>query len=259
MKTKNNSVNEESSLFPLAKSRPVKRRKLHEEVADRLLNDIRSGCYPVGGYLPSESDLMNEFGVGRPAIRESLAKLARLGLLELKAGVRPKVCKLDVAPMMSELNGVAKMVLEDPAGQQHMQEIRMMLEATIARFAARTITPKQLRVIWALLEEFRKNIEGVREFSQPMIVKLSDLDFRFHRSIVEVVGNPIIVLLQQSLFDWLVDQRKFTLGHVNQPETTYHAHLKIYNCLAARDPEQAEKEMISHIEQVNATYRRNEQ
>lgn len=197
---------------------------------------------------------MNEFGVGRPAIRESLAKLARLGLLELKPGVRPKVCKLDVAPMMSELDGVAKMVLEDPAGQRHMQQIRMMLEATIARFAARMITPKQLRVVWDLLEEFRENIENTREINQPMTAKLSDLDFRFHRSIVEAVGNPIIVLLQQSLFDWQVDQRKFTLGHVNQPETTYQAHLRIYSCLAARDPDQAEKEMINHIEQVNSIY-----
>lgn len=234
--------------------RIIKRRKLHEEVADLLLRDIRNGHYQEGEYLPSESALMKEFGVGRPAVRDSLAKLARMGLLELKPGVRPKVCKPDVAPMMQELHGVVKMVLDDPEGQKNLQQIRLLLESALARFSARAIDQRQLAVTRELLDEFRNVMEESPERTRPVIARLSDLDFKFHRSIVDVVKNPLVSLLQQSLFDWLVDQRTSTLAAPNQAEIVYAAHLRIYNGLAARDPDTAEREMIEHLDQVNTVY-----
>ena len=234
--------------------RIIKRRKLHEEVAELILRDIRSGHYQEGDYLPSESALMKEFGVGRPAIRDSLAKLARMGLLELKPGVRPKVCKPDVVPMMQELHGVVKMVLDDPEGQRNLQQIRLLLESALARFSARMIDEQQLQVTKDLLDEFKLVMDESPEKTRPVIEKLSDLDFKFHRSIVDVVRNPLVSLLQRSLFDWLVDQRKLTLASPQQSEIVYAAHLRIFNSLAGHDPDVAEREMIDHLEQVNSVY-----
>ncbi len=234
--------------------RIIKRRKLHEEVADMLMRDIRSGVYPEGSFLPSESVLMKEFGVGRPAIRESLSKLSRIGLLELRPGVRPKVCKLDMTPVLQELNGVVKMMLEDSEGQKNLQQVRVLLESSLARLAARIIEPQQLAKTRQLLEEFRNVMESSAEKSQVDLDKLSDLDFQFHRSIVEVSGNPLISLLQQSLFEWLFDRRKFTLASKGQPERTYAVHLRIYRGLESHDQDLAEQSMIEHLEQVASLY-----
>ena len=50
----------------------IQRRKLSGEVLDRLMERLAAGEFPAGGQLPSERDLMEEYGVGRPAIREAL-------------------------------------------------------------------------------------------------------------------------------------------------------------------------------------------
>ena len=48
---------------------PIIRRKLSDEVFDRLENMITSGELTPGDEMPSERVLMERFGVGRPAIR----------------------------------------------------------------------------------------------------------------------------------------------------------------------------------------------
>lgn len=236
-------------------SRPIRRRKLFEEVADLLIRDIKSGRYPEGGFLPSESELMKEFGVGRPAVRDSLAKLARLGMVELKPGVRPRVCKLDVGPLLMEIKGAMHLVLDNPVGQRHLQQVRLLLESALARYAARIVNDTQLRRMRALLEEFHRVVVDCPERTSAIIDKLSDLDFMFHRSIVDIVDNPLVTMLQQSLIEWLVGQRKATFGsRHDQPEITYNAHMRIYLALENRNPDAAEAAMLDHLEQVNALY-----
>ena len=50
----------------------ITRRKLSDQVFDRLRALIASGELQAGDPMPSERDLMERFGVGRPAVREAL-------------------------------------------------------------------------------------------------------------------------------------------------------------------------------------------
>jgi DNA-binding FadR family transcriptional regulator len=49
----------------------IRRRKIYEDVAGRLEGLIHEGRYRPGDQLPSERELMQMFGVGRPAVREA--------------------------------------------------------------------------------------------------------------------------------------------------------------------------------------------
>ena len=69
-----------------AGAEPIARRKLSREVLDRLLSRIRAGEFPAGTWLPSERELMQAYGVGRPAVREALQSLERMGLLAIVHG-----------------------------------------------------------------------------------------------------------------------------------------------------------------------------
>lgn len=62
-------------------------RTRYAMLAETLLNDIRSGHYPVGSLLPTESDLCREFDASRHTVREALRRLVDLGLLSRQAGV----------------------------------------------------------------------------------------------------------------------------------------------------------------------------
>ena len=66
----------------------IKRSKLFEQVAEVLERRIQDQSLPAGAELPSERDLMKEFGVGRPAVREALFHLQRMGLVEMRPGAR---------------------------------------------------------------------------------------------------------------------------------------------------------------------------
>ena len=52
------------------KFKSVKRRKVHEDVAQQIEDQILSGGLEEGATLPSERSLMEVFNVGRPAVRD---------------------------------------------------------------------------------------------------------------------------------------------------------------------------------------------
>src|SRR5918999_674171 len=59
----------------------IQRRKLHEEVSARLEADIHAGRYAEVDQLPSERELMERYGVGRPAVREGVLHFQEARLL----------------------------------------------------------------------------------------------------------------------------------------------------------------------------------
>src|SRR4051794_41777551 len=67
----------------MIESEPIRRRKLSHEVLDRLLARITQGELAAGDNLPSERDLMGQYGVGRPAGRGAIPGLERMGVIAL--------------------------------------------------------------------------------------------------------------------------------------------------------------------------------
>ena len=61
-----------------------RRTPLHKSLGDELLRRIKSGDYPVGSNLPTESELCALFGVSRHTVREATRRLADLGLVVRK-------------------------------------------------------------------------------------------------------------------------------------------------------------------------------
>jgi GntR family transcriptional regulator len=56
-------------------------------VAQRLIDDIQGGRYPVGSLLPTEFDLCTQFGVSRHTVREAIRRLQERGLVTRQRGV----------------------------------------------------------------------------------------------------------------------------------------------------------------------------
>src|SRR5688500_7720469 len=59
----------------------------YHRVADTLRRMIRNGTYPVGGRLPAETALIEQFRVSLPTLRQGLALLRQEGLIEPRHGV----------------------------------------------------------------------------------------------------------------------------------------------------------------------------
>jgi GntR family transcriptional regulator len=59
---------------------------LYHQLADILLGKIRAGEYPLGGRIPSEHQLAEAYGIGRPTARQATDLLVRKRILVRKRG-----------------------------------------------------------------------------------------------------------------------------------------------------------------------------
>jgi GntR family transcriptional regulator, sialic acid-inducible nan operon repressor len=227
-------------------SSAIRRRKLFEEVAERVEQRIRDAEIAPGGQLPSERELMREFGVGRPAVREALFHLNRMGLIELRSGERARVSEPTPSVVFETLSGAARYFLSAPGGVEHFQKARAFFETGLARNAAQNATDRDLKELSSALEANRLAIGDMRRFGET--------DIAFHYRLAVIPDNPIFTAIHAAIIEWLREQRLVTLSIPGQNRTAYEAHAAIYSAIAARDPDAAERQMRSHLEQVAEIY-----
>ncbi len=224
----------------------IKRSKLFEQVAEALERRIHDQDLPAGAELPSERDLMKEFGVGRPAVREALFHLQRMGLVEVRPGARAQVAVPSVQAVMHSVAGSARYLLSVSEGIRHFQEARILFETGLVRDAARLASDADIARLKAALDENQESVGDIRRFEQS--------DVAFHFAIATVPNNPIYTTLHSAIVEWLVDQRHVTLSYPGQNQTAYRAHAAIFETIADRDPDAAAREMRAHLEQVATLY-----
>lgn len=108
---------------------PIQRRKLSDEVFDRLKQMITSGSVQPGDLMPSERQLMGRFGVGRPAIREAMQALNNLGLLTISHGERARVTALTARAVTQQVDVAAQIMLAtSPDSLGHLKDARLFFE-----------------------------------------------------------------------------------------------------------------------------------
>ena len=224
---------------------PVRRQKLYEPIVEQLEAMITSGRLSPGDELPSERDLMEQFGVGRPSVREALFALQRRGLIRIRNGERPQVTRPSASALIEEFSGAARHMLAGSEGARDFQGARVIIEASLARHAARNATPEDV----ALLEgALRRNEEAVGHYRV-----FSETDVAFHRAITSIARNTIFDALQDATSVWLAEQRLISTRDPTAEHAAVCAHRRIFAAIEARDADAAEEAMQRHLEEV-ATY-----
>jgi GntR family transcriptional regulator len=69
----------------------MSRQPFYVDVTNELRRRIEAGEYPVGGRLPTENALTDEFDVSRSTIRQALAALEEAGLIDRRQGSGTRV------------------------------------------------------------------------------------------------------------------------------------------------------------------------
>lgn len=216
------------------------KRPLPQIIADKIIDLIESKELLPGERLPSEQELMKELNVGRETIREAIKSLVSRNIVEIRRGV---------GTFVAEKTGV----VEDPLGFSFINnknklvkdsmDVRLLLEPSIAKWAARNATDSEILEIIELSHKIEIAILNDEDYS--------DLDVEFHTKIANssrnlVVENliPILTTNIRSLID---------VTHAVLKEYTILSHKKIANAIKERDEELAEQLMKEHIE-INQKY-----
>lgn len=228
-------------------SEPIVRRKLSDEVFARLKRLITSGELSPGDEMPSERELMDRFGVGRPAIREALQALANMGLVVISHGERAKVLKLSAQSIFRQVDTAAKIMLSTSTDSlEHLKSARIFFERGMVREAATKASSEQIEHLKSILAEQRSNHGNAEGFITA--------DMKFHNAIAAISGNPIYAAVSEAMLGWLKEYRTEMLIWSGNEKFTLDEHEDIIGQIAAHDPHKAEAAMVKHLERSRSLY-----
>jgi len=227
----------------------ISRRKLSTEVLDRLLARINAGEFPPGSRLPSERELMELFGVGRPSVREALQALERMGFITIVHGEGAQVNALSAQAIIGQMSEAVMFMLsnsDDMLG--YLKEARLLFETSMVRLAAERATKADIEALGAALERHRASVDDPQRFLET--------DMAFHNAIAAVSHNPIYIAISRAMLDWL---RKFHSEAVQTPgaeQLTYSEHAKLLELIAAHDADGAAEWLEMHVRRASRKYQR---
>lgn len=98
--------------MPKNKAKPAKPR--YRELAETLMQDIRSGRLAVGERMPGEHELVQEHNVSRHTVRESLRVLEDLGLIDRHQGLGTVVRAKSTSPSYVQMVNSPAELLQYP-------------------------------------------------------------------------------------------------------------------------------------------------
>ena len=227
---------------------PIRHRKLADDVQQRLLEMIRGGELNPGDPLPSERELMQSLNVGRPAIREAMQSLQRMGLLDIRHGGRARISEPSIGRMMEPMaETVRHLLAHSPASLEHLKEARAIFEIEMVKIAARKRSQSNLDRIIRVLEQ------QADAQDQPKLFLA--LDGEFHREIAAVSANPILPAVSEAIFRWLTDFHVDLVRFPGLEELTLSEHRSILDAIADKDVNRAAKAMGDHLFRANSRYK----
>jgi len=206
--------------------RPVRRAGLIDQAVERFRDEVVSGRWPVGERIPTEADLVSEFGVGRNTVREAIQSLVHGGLLRREQGRGTFVIS------SSELTGTLERQLAG-GSRRHYLELRRALDSTAASLAASSRSEADVD----LLRELRDRREEVWSTGDRDLRAGADL--ALHRAIVAATHNPLYLQLYSSMLDVFAVHMRDEEREGDDEEAAHRHHHELVEAIADGDPDRA--------------------
>lgn len=227
---------------------------LRPRAADKLVTaieaQIQSGGLSAGDPLPPEREIVREHGVSRTVVREAVRILASKGLISARPGFRPVVAHLGYDSAIGAVGSVVTQLLGQPGGVRNLFDLRIRMEASLVREAAKQASPEQIGRLEAALEDNRRAISET--------VRFYETDVAFHSVLYEVPGNPVLPAIHRAYTDWLSQHWIKMPRSPERNQSNYEAHKAIFDTILRRDPDRAEDALREHLKfawmQVSTTF-----
>lgn len=193
-----------------------------------------NGTLKPGEEMLSQSELARLFSVSLTVIREVMGRLKAQGLVEVAQGQRTRVKHSDASAVADAISVFLK---REQITTTHLDQVRGALEGEIAALAADNASQEDIAVLEQDLLQIR-DAESVE--------KKVDADVMFHRHLAEITGNPVFILLIDTLIVHLrTSQREkyITVGSSRRTDP----HIAICDALKNGDSAAARTAMIDHL------------
>lgn len=206
------------------------------EVARRLLDLFTGGSIAAGTRLPPERQLASTLEVGRSAVREALAALEILGIVDVRPGSGTYL-RGAASELLPQTLRWGLLIGERKTAE--LLELREGLEIYVARLAATRADERLLARLEGSVQRMRATITDLGSFAK------ADLDF--HHALAEAAGNETLtdhVHVVRSLLQVYADRAVHDSVHA---ERAVEEHEAVLRAVRDRNPDAAASAMAIHM------------
>ena len=226
----------------IRRSGRVRVPKTAELVAARIRRQIVRGEVVEGDALLPEAELMAEFGVSRPTLREAFRILESESLISVTRGSRggARVHPPDIR-VAARYAGLflqhAGTTLED------VQDARLVIEPPAARRLAERKDEKAAEILRTHIASEWEVVDQAHEFAE--------LSTRFHELVMELAGNQTMAMVVGMLHDIVEMHAESSMSKALDVASTKRAvrsHEKLVKLIESGDAEGAESHWRRHVQ-----------
>lgn len=212
------------------------RRRLYEQLAQRLIDYVEVTGLAVGDRLPSERDLAQALQVSRASVRQATVALEVRGTLEVRHG-----------------DGIFLRSLPRDSG--HLTELMMRRHRLPAIIEAREALETQL----AALAAARRTERDIAAMDGALASMAADIeagglgeqgDKLFHESVTAAARSPLLADFMRVLAAAISETRHSSLGEPGRPQRSLNAHRRIADAIRRGDVAAARQAMRRHLKMV---------
>lgn len=224
---------------------PIRSQRAFEEIATQIRAQLSEGKLRVGNRLPSERALAEQFGVSRNTLREALRSLEHSGLVRLQKGATGGAF-ITEASGETIATGLLDMFHSGSILPAQLTEARIWLESIVVREACQRATPEDF-------DHLRENVRQAEEANaRGDLGKRAEVNLEFHRILARMTGNPVMVILMDSVLAVL---RHFvqTIGPYEN-SFVLPSRKRFIKLMEASDADGAIAEMESSLKRLQRSY-----
>ena len=223
--------------------KPVKTKKIYEEVIEQIKKLIVDGKLQPGDKLLSERELSEKLNVSRASVREAFSALEMMGIITIHPGEGSFVRQVSYEGMLEPLSFLLQVDVDDV---MKLLEVRKILKLEIAALAAKRATEEDIENIRNALQRM------VDEVNSGEIGVAADADFHF--AILTAAHNPILIKLMSAVSDLMTSTLQFSRQKLflqkDMPKLLHESHCSIFQAIIQKQPQSARKLMEKHLTMV---------
>jgi GntR family transcriptional repressor for pyruvate dehydrogenase complex len=226
----------------LSVARFERRETLTKQLVEEMRQRIETGKFKSNEKLPSENEMIDEFGVSRTVVREAISNLKAIGMVATRQGVGAFVVR-NSASLPFHIDQASLDMVKEVVS---VIEVRIGLETEAAYLAATRRTNADLRVMKESIDAMALAIDSDSDDGV-------EPDLRFHSAIARATGNKHFLSLFGYLGALLIPRsrvRAFKPGGIPRKEffsLIVREHKAILKAIEKRDAEGARLAMAKHL------------
>jgi GntR family transcriptional repressor for pyruvate dehydrogenase complex len=221
--------------------RPIKHIRVSDEIVNQMKNLISEGRLKPGDQLPPERDLIKEFEVSRPTLREALKSLIAMGFLEVSPAKRPFVKSMISERMQDPLSLLIK---TDTQKIFDLIEVRKAMEAWSAFHAAQRATEEDIERLQFIIKEMKSAFEKGLSWEKE--------DANFHLAIAQATHNTIQTHIMSTIYDLLRESVAKVFTDRAKVKKLLYQHHRIFSAIKNHSPENARDRTLEHLDYVDS-------